>query len=135
MMRPILGLLALACFGSACGSDAVTTTPSTVTSPAVETFSGVLSGGRAWRVITVKTAGVMSLTLTDSGSPSTPIGLGLGIPGSTGTCILSLALVSEGSTSPQITAPVDVGDYCAEVHDVRGPNATPVRFSLSIEHP
>jgi len=134
-MRPILGLLALACFASACGSDAVTTAPSTVTSPAVETFSGVLSGGRAWRVITVKTAGVMSLTLTEGGSPSTPIGFGLGVPGGTSTCILSFALVSGGSTSPQITERVDVGDYCAEVHDLRGPNASPITFSLSIEHP
>ncbi len=134
MMRPILALLAIGCFASACGGDAATTTPSAAVSPTVETFMSSLSGGRAWRLVTVRTAGVISLTLTESGSPSTPVGLGLGVPGGS-SCLLSIAVVVEPSASPQIAERVDAGDYCAEVQDLRGPNASFMRFSLTIEYP
>lgn len=118
----------------ACSGDSGTT-PSTTTSPGTETFASALSGGRAWRLITASADGFVNLTLTSVGPPSIPIGLGLGVPGVGSTCALSVSLIAESAAVPQISERVDEGDYCAEVFDLRGPNASVVNFSVTIDHP
>lgn len=118
----------------ACSGDPGTT-PSTTTSPGTQTFASALSGGRAWRLITASADGFVNLTLTSVGPPSIPIGLGLGVPGVGSTCALSVSLIAQSAAVPQISERVDQGDYCAEVFDLRGPNASLANFSVTIEHP
>lgn len=119
---------------SACGGDPGTT-PSTTTSPITETFTSALSGGRAWRLIAASTDGFVNLTVTSVGPPSIPIGLGLGVPGVGSTCTLSISLIAQSAAVPHISERVDRGEYCAEVFDLRGPNASSVNFSVTIEYP
>ena len=134
MTRRANVFLAVVLVVSACSSDnSGVTTPSS-TSPTTETFASRLYKGRAWRTFTASTSGRVNVTLTTVGPHSVPIGLGLGIPGNGSTCILSISLVTEGGTTPQISEHVDPGDYCAEVHDV-GNVVDFVSFSVAIEYP
>lgn len=134
MMSPrAFVIFAVVLFAPACDGDSGTT--STATSPVTETFASALSGGRAWRSITASADGFVNLTLTSVGPPSMPVGLGLGVPGVGSTCALSVSLIAQSAAVPQISERVDRGDYCAEVFDLRGPNASLVNFSVTIERP
>jgi hypothetical protein len=115
----------------------VTSSPST-TPPVTETFASFLAiGGASAHSLSITQGGTVSLTLT-SVTPSSTIGVGIGVPnGSTSLCSLSASLSVAAGPAPQITVPIDPGDYCAEVYDpgggaLSGPGAG---FSLTIQHP
>ena len=134
-LRPLLmALLALAAAGC---DDASTATSPTVTSPVTETFSGQFSsGGTAARAFTAASSGTVSITLTQVGPPADAIvGLGVGIPQSTGTgCLLTQTIRTGASPSPQLTVPVDAGTYCVRLHDP-GTLTSTVAFSVTIIRP
>src|SRR5262247_1120485 len=66
-----------------CGSDNNSTTPSsTAPTAGTTTFTATLApGGTAMSQFTASTTGTVSVTLSTTSPPSTPLGLGIGIPG------------------------------------------------------
>ena len=127
----VLALAAAAC------DDASTATSPSVTSPVTETFSGqFLPGGTAARAFTAASSGTVSITLTQIGPPADAVvGLGVGIPQSTGTgCLLTPTIQTGASSSPQLTVPVDAGTYCVRLYDPGTLTAT-VAFNVTIVRP
>jgi hypothetical protein len=120
---------------AACGEDESPTSPSPITSPVTETFASFLSlRGTSSRNFVASGSGTIRVTLTSVGPPSVPIGLGLGVPGGTTPCVLSIALTTEADVVPQLAAPADPGTYCVQVYDV-GNVVDSIAFSVTIEHP
>ena len=136
-MRPRALLMAVLALAAAGCDDATTATSPTVTSPVTETFSGqFFPGGTAARAFTAAASGSVSITLTQIGPPADAVvGLGVGIPQSTGIgCLLTQAIQTGASPSPQITVPVDAGSYCVHLYDT-GTLAAAVAFTVTIVRP
>ena len=143
-MKPVLRLAALmAALGVgaltiACGKDNTTTTPTTPspTGPTTATFGSRLTpGGAVSRSFAATTTGTVTAMLTNAGGPFTRIGLGIGVP-STGLakCALSTAIATAPGPTPQISAPVDAGQYCVTVYDL-GTLTSPIDFSVTLVYP
>jgi len=135
-----LMVLALAPFAAGCdngplASTTDSTTTTTTTSPVTEIFSSQLAvGGYAFRSITAVKAGTISVTLTSAGSSSTlKVGLGLGIPDSTGTACL-FTRSTETAAGGQLSATADAGNYCLRVWDLGTLTAT-TPFTVTIVRP
>src|SRR4051794_23289872 len=90
-------VLVLASLGVGCSDSQTTTTPTPpTTTPTIytDTFtSTVTAQGATSHGFFVKTGGTVSVTLLNAGSPSTIVGLGLGIPNANGAnCNLAVSL-------------------------------------------
>jgi len=136
-MRPRALLLTVLALAAAGCDDATTATSPTVTSPVTETFSGqFVPGGTAARAFTAASSGAVSITLTQIGPPADAVvGLGVGIPQSTGAgCLLTQTIHTGASSSPQITVSVDAGSYCVRLYDT-GTLAAAVAFTVTIVRP
>lgn len=136
MRRRVLLLCVLALAAAGC-DDASTATSPTVTSPVTESFNGqFFPGGTAARAFTAASAGTVSITLTQVGPPAdVVVGLGVGIPQSTGTgCLLTQVIQTGASAAPQLTVPVDAGTYCVRLHDT-GSLTAAVTFNVTIVRP
>lgn len=133
---PRLVMLVVAAVAAvSCNKDVVATAPTPDTT--TDTFSSQLGvGGSATRSFVVRTTGMVSVTLTSVGPPSTlAVGLGLGIPMASGNgCNLTRSAVTTAGSDPQVTATADSGTYCVRVYDV-GNLTGDVTFSISILHP
>ena len=78
--------------------------------------------GRQWRPLAI-------------GIALAVVGLGVGIPQSSGTgCFLTQFVQTGASSSPQLTVSVDAGSYCVRLHDT-GTLTAPVSFSVTIVRP
>lgn len=115
-----------------------TTTTTTTVSPVTETFSSQLAvGGYAFRSITAVKAGAITVTLTSLssvGSTTTlKVGMGLGIPDSTGTGCL-FTRTTETAAGGALTANVDAGAYCVRLWDLGTLKAT-TPFTVTIIRP
>jgi hypothetical protein len=112
------------------------TTSSSNPTAATDTFASFLAiGGSTAHTFPVSQSGTLVITLT-SVTPSSVVGLGIGIPGaSTSTCILSSSVNATAGSTPPITVPVDAGTYCVEVYDAGTLTAPGASFSLTIAHP
>lgn len=131
----VAALVAVLVTVAACGNDDSPTGPSPITSPVTESFTSFLSfRGASSRNFVVSRSGTIRVTLTSVGPPSVPIGVGLGVPGGTIPCALSVALTTEADATPHISAPADPGNYCVQVYDV-GNVVDSIAFSVTIEHP
>lgn len=120
-----------------CGnSSTAATAPTTATGPVTENVSGALTvGGLSSHTFNAFTAGTIAVTLTSVSTPSTVVGLGVGVYNSvTFVCSLTTSLNTTAGTTAQISVPVDIGTYCVEVYDV-GKLAAPTGFAISIVHP
>ena len=101
---------------------------------ATDTFASFLAiGGSSFHTFPVSQSGTIIMTLT-SVNPSSMVGLGIGIPG-TSTCILSSSVNATAGSTPPLTIPVDAGTYCVDVYDAGTLTAPGVSFSLTIAHP
>lgn len=117
--------------------NAATATSPTTTSPVTELFSGqFMPGGSASRSFTAAAAGTVSVTLSALGPPADAmIGLGIGIPQSSGSgCYLTQTVDTGASTTPQFTVTVDAGKYCVRVFDA-GSLTAQVGFTVTIVRP
>jgi hypothetical protein len=125
-------LLLLPVATGACGGNS-TTAPTTATSPTTVTWTTFVGpGGTASRSFTTTAAGAVSVTLQAAGLP---LGIGLGIPRASGNgCRLAVSMTAEAGAAPQLTAPVDGGEYCVEVFDIGG-ITEPISFTLQLVHP
>lgn len=136
MMRIRLAALLACLAGAAACGDTPTTPTTTITSPATESYSTLVvpKGTSSYRFET-HGRGTATATLTTTTPGSASVGFGIGIPKLNGTgCNLNNAVVTGAGPSPQLTATVDVGDYCVQVYDP-GTLTESVSFRVSITHP
>jgi hypothetical protein len=139
MTRPALLALAVALLCTACGND-TSTTPTAPTPPPAGPGTQVLNavmapGGTAIRTFTASAAGTATVTLTST-SPATLVGLGIGIPGNaTGGCDMTSTVNTSGGSSPQLSAPVAAGEFCAGAFDLGTVGSNGVLVSITIVHP
>ena len=113
------------------------TSSSSTPTAATETFASLLyTGGIAARTFSASQSGTVTLTLT-SVTPSTIVGLGVGIRGPSGgpACLLSSSVDATPGSAPQLTVAVDAGTYCVQVYDSGHVNSSGVAFSVAINHP
>ena len=139
MTRLSLLGLAMALLCTACGNDTSTasTTPTPPPAgPGTEMMNAVMApGGTAVRTFTASAAGTVTVAL-NSTTPTTVVGLGIGIPGAAfGGCDMTTTLNTTGGGAPQITAQVGAGDFCAGTFDIGTVGSGGVLVSVTIVHP
>ena len=123
---------------SACGSDDSTTAPSTPAPTAgTDTFTGQMApGGTAMHQFTASANGTVNVTLTTTDPPGTLVGLGIGIPGNNlGTCDLTKTVQARPGTTAQLSAVVELGQFCAGTFDVGGLTTRGVLVTYTVAHP
>lgn len=128
--------LVVALLSVRCGNDpnASAPTPPPRTSPVTETFQGTLPlQGSVWRLINAVQAGPLTATLSSTDQPSAEVGLALGLRNGN-TCLVTRDVVAIAGTAPQLSLPVDGGDYCVKVWDVGG-LTSPLSFTITISYP
>src|SRR5215831_2127587 len=141
-MRRSLGLAAVVMStiaAASCGNDNTTaTTPSTPTPTAgTSTFTATLApGGTAMQQFTASTTGTVSVTLSTTDPPATPLGLGVGIPGAAlGGCDLTKTVQAVPGGTAQLTTTVEGGSYCAGAFDIGTVGRNGVLVTVSVAHP
>lgn len=97
-----------------------------------EFSSTIVPGGSASRTFDATTTGGITIVLKSTTPAGIPVGVGVGIPRSNGSCALSAAV--EGAASAQISINAEKGSYCAKVYDL-GALTAPLPFTVSISHP
>src|SRR5262245_10847386 len=136
-MGALVVVLTCASLMSGCGKDSTTTpTPTTPTGPTTSIFASRLTpNGAISRSFGATTAGTVTVMLTNAAGPTTVVGLGIGVP-TTGfaRCALSTSIQTPSGTTPQISAPVDAGQYCVTVYDL-GTLTSPIDFSVTLVYP
>jgi hypothetical protein len=136
---PAVALLAFAAICVACSNDNNPSTPTTPTTPAgtvTETLNGVMApNGTATRTFTARQAGTVTVQLARV-DPSVTVGLGLGIRGATGAdCKFTQTVNTQGGTTAQLTASVDLGTYCAGAYDIGNVGAGGATVTVTVTHP
>jgi hypothetical protein len=109
-------------------------TPPTPTGATVTDTFAIKSNtlGGASHAFADSAPGSVAVTLS-SISPTTTVGLGLGIPGAGSTdCSFTKAIVA--TPGSQIMSPVDAGQYCVKIYSLGAPSG-PVSFTVNIIHP
>jgi hypothetical protein len=136
---------ALVSLASACGQSDTSTSPtgpSTTAPPsAVEAFSGTLQpAGTNLHAFTVKETGYVEITLIGvvpqlAAGPSAPIivGLGIGTPSGTGTCMVLYQVNAQAGSAAQIVGTATAGPDCLTVFDV-GTLSQPVIYTVTVAH-
>ena len=129
LVATLLALLA----ASACGDNAATTTPSSVSSPTTVNWTGLLgSRGAASRTFTASQSGSVSITLDTS---PVPLGLGIGVPASsTSGCRPSSTMVAVAGAAAALTTRVEQGSYCVMVFD-SGSIPDQIAFAVTFVYP
>jgi hypothetical protein len=104
--------------------------------PGVDSFASSLAiQGASSRTFTATQSGAVNLTLQSLGAGASTVGLGLGIPRVDGTgCLLTQSIMASPGSSPQLSAQVAAGKYCAKIFDT-GSLSRPVTFVLQIVRP
>ncbi len=96
--------------------------------------SALTVGGSSFSTFTVSQAGTVTVQLTALGSAG-PVGLGLGTPNGTTSCVLSTSSASVvPGGSPQVSETENAGNYCVEIFDP-GTLTASTTFSITVVHP
>ena len=123
----------LALFAAAC-RESMITSPSE-TSIDVNSFSSVINpGSAASRDFTLTSGGTVAVTLTTTSPPGIVLGLGIGIPRSSGACAVSAGVHAVAGSVAQIAMPAEAATYCARVYDP-GTVTEPTAFTIVISRP
>ena len=135
-----LAIFLVAASAVACGGSS--TSPSVVSPAATvttETFTGTVQiGGTNVHTFTIASPGALSVTMTAAGPPPTiTMGLGVGNPSATGTCIFLSGGTTQAiasATTPQLTGTIAAsGAYCVAIGDI-GNAAGPIAYSITVSH-
>ena len=135
-----LVLLTAACSGS--DTSTSTTAPSASALPAaVEAFSGTLQPqGTNLHTFTVAQTGYVEVTLIGvvpqfAAGPSAPVtvGLGIGTPSGTGTCLVLYQVNAKAGSAAQIIGTATAGPDCLSIFDV-GNLTQPVNYTVTVAH-
>jgi hypothetical protein len=134
-----VALLAFAAICAACSNDnnpSTPTTPTTPTGTVTETLNGVMApNGTATRTFTARQAGTVTVLLARV-DPSVTVGLGIGIRGATGAdCKFTQTVNTQGGTTAQLTASVDLGTYCAGAYDIGNVGQGGATVTITVTHP
>lgn len=136
MTRRAWNIVVAAVLVAACGGSGTTAPDPTPTSPVTVTYQQLMTAqGWTSRSFTVAVAGVVSVTLQTS---ELPMGIGIGVAGASGSgCQTSVSVVTSAGESPQLSSPVDAGNYCLIVFDVSpsGSRTTQVPVTVVLVHP
>jgi hypothetical protein len=139
-IRPGLLAFAIVLLCTACSNDTATTPATTTapTGPGTEAMSAVMApGGTAIRTFTSSATGIATVTL-NSTTPTTVVGLGIGIPGSApGGCDMTSTVTTSGGPNPQISVSVGAGNFCAGTFAL-GAGTIPssgINVTVTIFHP
>lgn len=121
----------------ACAKTTYFTSPTATVDP--ETFQRELSGsiipgGSVSRNFDTTAAGTVTVLLKSTTPGGIPVGLGVGISRSNGSCALSSAIEAKAGDTAQISIQADKGAYCAKVYDL-GTLQEPLPFTISISYP
>jgi hypothetical protein len=136
---PVVALVAFAAICAACSNDNNPSTPTTPTTPAgtvTETLNGIMApNGTATRTFTARQAGTVTVLLARV-EPSVTVGLGIGIRGATGAdCKFTQTVNTQGGTTAQLTASVDLGTYCAGAYDIGNVGQAGATVTITVTHP
>jgi hypothetical protein len=139
LTSPIVALLAFAVICAACSNNNNPSTPTTPTTPAgtvTETLNGIMApNGTATRTFTARQAGTVTVMLARV-DPSVTVGLGIGIRGATGAdCKFTQTVNTQGGTTAQLTASVDLGTYCAGAYDIGNVGQGGTTVTVTVTHP
>ena len=105
------------------------------TSVDVNSFSSVINpGSAASREFTLTSSGTVAVTLTATSPAGVTLGLGIGIPRSTGSCALSAGVQVIAGSVAQIAQTAEAATYCAKVYDP-GTVTEPTTFTIVISRP
>ncbi|HEX8029707.1 MAG TPA: hypothetical protein VF491_14635 [Vicinamibacterales bacterium] len=119
-----------------CGQTTLTS-PTTVADTDLlqrEFSSLLLPGGSASREFDIVVAGPIAVTLKTTTPGDVPVGVGVGIPRSNGSCALSAAVDTAAGSTAQISINAAAGTYCAKVYDL-GTLLAPMAFTIAISRP
>ena len=123
----------------ATGCNKSTTAPSnTRTSPVTETFTSNLNIlGSTVRMVSAAQTGTLTATLTTTDQPNTTIGFAIGLRnGTSNGCFVTRDVIAVASSTPQLSATVDAGNYCVKVFDpAPGQLQRPLNFTVTISYP
>ena len=131
----------LAALAAGCGNDDSPTEPTTITTTTTTvTYAGTIDpGGSRFYSFTNSEAGsvtafLASVTAADGRQPlSTPLELGIGIPGGTDCSTTTTQIVSPGLVT-QMSVSLAAGVFCLRVADA-GELRAPVTFAVRFIHP
>lgn len=123
----------LALTAAAC-EEAAITSPSETTVD-VNSFSSVIyPGSTASRDFTLTSSGIVAVTLTTTLPSGVALGLGFGIPRSSGSCALSAGVHAVAGSVAQIAISAEAATYCVKVYDP-GTVTEPTTFTIVISRP
>ena len=131
-------LLALALGAAGCSDSPTSPTDSAdtaITTPVLVTYVGAVGpAGTASRSFTAQLGGT-AVAAVNAISPTTALGVGLGIPRVDGTgCLLARSATAADGASAQVSASVDAGNLCVHVF-APSTAALTVNFTVTLEHP
>lgn len=131
----LASLLAFLVVAAGCSKDSTSPT-TTRTSPVTESFtSNLVVSGAAVRLVSAEQTGTLTATLTTSDQPATTVGLAIGLRNGTASgCFITKDVIATAGSAPQLSAPVDIGNYCVKVFDV-GQLQRPMNFTVTISYP
>ena len=85
---------------------------------------------------TASANGTVNVTLTATDPAGTLVGLAIGIPGNNvGTCDLTKTVQARPGTTAQLSAVVELGQFCAGTFDVGGLSTRGVLVTYTVAHP
>jgi hypothetical protein len=120
--------------GAAACEETMITSPSE-TSVDVNSFSSVINpGSAASREFTLTSGGTVAVTLTTTSPAGVALGVGIGIPRSSGSCALSAGVPAIAGSVAQIAMTAEAATYCAKVYDL-GTVTEPTAFTIVISRP
>ena len=136
MTGRVWNITVAAVLAAACGGNGITAPEPAPTSPVTVVYQQLMSAhGWTSRSFTVAEAGVVSVTLESS---ELPMGIGIGVTtGGSGCRRTSISVVTSAGDSPQLSSPVEAGDYCLVVFDVSPADSrtTQVPVTVVLVHP
>ena len=134
-------IAALAIGSAACTGSSTAATAATTTTPAVarttETFSGTVPvRGSAFNNFTVTATGLVEVTLTAAGPPSTiAMSVGVGTQTGTGCTVLAGSAVNTPAGSAvQQSGILSAGALCVKISDL-GSQTSAVSYTITVTHP
>jgi hypothetical protein len=122
--------------GAACGSSPTSPTDAAddrLVTPARETFSGIIVSGTTSRVFSARTTGLAVARLSGI-TPAAALGIGLGIPRDSGSCLLARSTTSADGLDAEVSAAVELGTFCVQVF-APPTSTTEVRYTVTLEYP
>jgi len=118
---------------AAAGCTDLPTAATDATESPIGSFSSLLTpGGSASRTYVMETPGTLSVRLASTTPDGVLLGLGIGIPKSSGAgCSLNFTVQTAAGPTPQVSAATAAGVYCVQLYDL-GTLTEPMAFTLSL---